>query len=131
MIPSALALPEQDGHTLGHVNSQESVEVPYDGRDDSKCDSFGDSVLREMFSSKFGDLQVELDDEGSIQTLLTTISHIMQAGYRTNRKTAKRAYPKDSEDDEEYNLEEMPIPIVSDLEQYQLSCSERVHCLEK
>lgn len=90
MIPSALALPKQDGHTLGHVNSQESIEVSYDGRDDSKCDSFSDSVLREMFSSKFGDLQVELDDEGPIQTLLTAISYIVQGGYGISKKTAKK-----------------------------------------
>lgn len=35
-----------------------------------------------------------------------------------------------SEDDEEQNLEEMPVSVVCDLEQYQLSAAIRVHSLD-
>jgi len=40
------------------------------------------------------------------------------------------AYTKYAKDDEKHNLEEMPITVVGNLEQYQLPCSEGVHCLE-
>ena len=38
-------------------------------------------------------------------------------------------YPEDTEDNEEHNLEKMPISAISDLEQHQLSGSEGVHSL--
>jgi hypothetical protein len=38
-------------------------------------------------------------------------------------------YPEDTEDNEEHDLEKMPISVISDLEQYQLSGSEGVHGL--
>ena len=49
------------------------------------------------------------------------------------RQIARRmkgfTYAEDAKDDEEYNLEEMPITVVRDLEQYQFPCSEGIHCL--
>ena len=39
-------------------------------------------------------------------------------------------YTEDTDYYEEDDLEEMPVTIVGDLEQYQLPRSERVHCLK-
>ena len=39
-------------------------------------------------------------------------------------------YSEDSKDYKKYNLEEMPITIVGDLEQYQFPGSEGVHDLQ-
>ena len=39
------------------------------------------------------------------------------------------AYSKDTYDEEEENLEEMPVSVVRDLEKYEFSCSEGIHCL--
>jgi hypothetical protein len=38
-------------------------------------------------------------------------------------------YTEDAKDYKEYNLEEMPITVVGDLEQYQLPRSEGIHYL--
>ena len=38
-------------------------------------------------------------------------------------------YPEDAENNEEHNLKKMPISVISDLEQDQLSGSERIHSL--
>jgi len=40
-------------------------------------------------------------------------------------------YPKYSYDDEKYDLEEVPIAVIGNLEKYQLARSERVHSLEQ
>ena len=40
-----------------------------------------------------------------------------------------RTYPEDPKDNKEYYLEEVPISIVSDLEQHQLARSEGIHPL--
>lgn len=38
-------------------------------------------------------------------------------------------YPKDAKYDEEYDLEEMPIPVVRNLEQYKLPTAVWIHSL--
>ena len=40
-------------------------------------------------------------------------------------------YPKDTKDNKEHNLKKVPISVVSDLEENQLSRPERVHSLIK
>lgn len=39
------------------------------------------------------------------------------------------AYPKNADDDEEYDLKEVPITVVRDLEEYEFACPERIHSL--
>ena len=41
-----------------------------------------------------------------------------------------KTHAKDSQDYEKDNLEEVPVTVVSDLEQYQFPSSEGVHYLE-
>lgn len=38
-------------------------------------------------------------------------------------------HPKDSKDDEEDNFEEVPISVISYLEQYEFASTEGIHCL--
>ena len=40
-------------------------------------------------------------------------------------------YTEDSDDDEKYDLEEVPIAVIGNLEKYQLARSEWIHCLER
>lgn len=40
-----------------------------------------------------------------------------------------QTYTKDAKDNVEYDLEEMPITIIGDLEQDKFSCAEGVHSL--
>lgn len=44
--------------------------------------------------------------------------------------SVRGAYPKNTNDDEEDDFEEMPIPIVGNLEQYKLARSEWIHGLQ-
>ena len=62
MVSAAFAFSKQEGHHLGHVDPQESVQVTNDGRDDSERDGLGDSVRGKVFATERRDLKVELDD---------------------------------------------------------------------
>ena len=46
------------------------------------------------------------------------------------RRLTDFTHTEDTKDYEKYNLKEMPITVVGDLEQYQFPRSEGVHCLE-
>ena len=56
---------------------------------------------------------------------------IDQLRNRGGRKSNRRGwlYPEDAENNEEHNLKKMPISVISDLEQDQLSGSEWIHSL--
>ena len=45
------------------------------------------------------------------------------------RASDARKYPENAQNDEEHDLKEMPISIIGDLEQHQLSSPERIHSL--
>lgn len=51
----------------------------------------------------------------------------MRSGTRNNRSGT---YTEDPEDDEKDDLEEMPIPVIGDLEQYQFPSPEGIHGLK-
>lgn len=53
----------------------------------------------------------------------------MIAGRSTVGRLTGFTYTEDTNDYEKDDLEEMPVTVVSDLEQYQLPRSEGVHCL--
>lgn len=69
VVASSLALLEQDLQRLRHVDPQEPVQVPNDGGDGRESDGLCDAVLSEVLAAEGGDLQVELDDEGAVETL--------------------------------------------------------------
>lgn len=70
VVAAALALLEQDRHALGHVDPEEVVEVRHERGRAREDDSLGDAVARQVFAPERGDLQVVLDDERAVQSLL-------------------------------------------------------------
>jgi len=69
VIPALVTLSEQYRHALRHINSQKSVEVSNHGCEDSQDYGFGQSMVRKVPTTKSGNLQVELYDDSSVQTL--------------------------------------------------------------
>ena len=43
------------------------------------------------------------------------------------RRTGKETHPENAKDNEEHNLEEVPISVIGDLEQYEFPAAVRVH----
>lgn len=105
VVAAALALSKKDIEALGHVNSEELVEVPNQRRQRGEYHSLLDPDRRKVPSSKSRDLEVVLCHEGAVQA------------------------SKYSDHDEKADLEEVPVAVVRDLEEYQLSRAEWVHCL--
>ena len=66
LIPSALALPEQDLHTFRHVDPEESVEIAHDRSERCKTDRFEYAVVFKVFSPEGCDLEVELYHKDSV-----------------------------------------------------------------
>ena len=69
VIPTLVTLSEQYRHTLRHINSQKSVEVSNHSCEDSQDYGFGQSMVRKVPTTESGNLQVELYDDSSVQTL--------------------------------------------------------------
>ena len=68
-ITCAITLAEENLHAFSHVDPQEVIE-PADHRGDSgKRDCFCNCVLPEVALAEGGDFEIELDDEGTIQSL--------------------------------------------------------------
>lgn len=100
---STLTFPEQNLHALRHVNAEEHVEITNHRRDSSQECSFCNGVLREIALPECLGAEVPFDNKLAVNTA------------------------KNANDDKENDLEEMPIPIVRDLEHDELSSSEGIH----
>ena len=72
MIATTLTFSEQDFHTFRYVDSEKSVKITDERRQSSQDDRLGHTVLCEIFATKCGDLKVELDHKGTIQSLQFT-----------------------------------------------------------
>ena len=53
------------------------------------------------------------------------------SGSANENQLRGRAHPEDAKDDEEDDLEEMPVSIVSDLEKHEFTGSKWIHGLRK
>ena len=69
VVARAIAFAEEDGHALGHVDAHEMVEPADHGGDRRKRDRLGDGVVLEVALTECSDLEVELDHEGTVETL--------------------------------------------------------------
>ena len=69
VIPALVTLPEQYRHAFRHIDPQKSVEVSNHACENGKGYSLGQSMVREMPTAECGNLQVELYDDSSVQTL--------------------------------------------------------------
>ena len=65
-VTSVLALAEENGHALCHVDPQKPIEVSDHCGDRSQRDCFGNSMLPKVFPAERGDLHVELYHKGTI-----------------------------------------------------------------
>lgn len=74
-----------------------------------------------MLATESLNLHVVLDDECAVETLLETLAEHARLGGETHAKHA--------DEDEEADLEEVPVAIKVDLEEYELPSSKRVHGL--
>ena len=68
-IAGTIALPEEDFHALCHVNTEEVVEPSNHRGDSSQYDGLRDGVFSKVTLPERCDLEVELDDKRTIQTL--------------------------------------------------------------
>jgi hypothetical protein len=66
VVSSALTLPKQNFHALGHVDPEKPVEIPDKRGDGRQGDRLGHTVIREMLSSERRHLKIKLDDEGAV-----------------------------------------------------------------
>lgn len=66
VIPAAVTLSEQYRHAFRHIDPQKPVEVSNHRRDDSQSYSLGHSVICEMSTTESRNLEIELDDDGSV-----------------------------------------------------------------
>lgn len=101
----SFTLLEQNLHAFGHVYSQEHVRVADDGGGKCKEGCLYDWILPQKFLPKCLYSQIPLDHKRTIQA------------------------SKYADENVEYNFEEVPCPVIFDLEHDQLSRSEWVHSL--
>lgn len=71
VVTAALTLLEENRHAFGHVNAEKLVEVGNERSRRREDDGLSDAVAREMLAPERCDLEVVLDDKGSIETLQT------------------------------------------------------------
>jgi hypothetical protein len=75
-----------------------------------------------MPTTKFIDLHGQLDYESPIKTLMWLLSPCVEDIWENTNSEY-------TQDNEEYDLKEVPISVVCDLEEYELAGTEGVHCL--
>ena len=68
-IAGTITLPKEDFHALCHVNTEEVVEPSNHRGDSGEYDGLRDSMFSEVTLPERCDLEVELDDKRTIQTL--------------------------------------------------------------
>jgi len=103
IIVAVLALYEQYFHALRHINPQEHVWKADKGGEGRKQCCLKNGIFCQVLLPETLCTQIPLDHELTIKTA------------------------KDSKYDVKYDLEEMPIPIVSDLEHDKLASAEWIH----
>ena len=69
IISTTFAFTKEDRHHLGHVNSQEAVEVPNHCSQGGKTDSLHDWVVRKVLSTERHPLEIEFDHKGAVESL--------------------------------------------------------------
>lgn len=109
IVACAIAFAEKDFHALRHVYTHESIEPSNHGGNGGKRDRFRDSVVAQVPFAERSDLEVESHNECAVETLVCNVSSVIQERRRTT-------YSEDTEDDEEHDLEKVPISVVRHLE---------------
>ena len=109
VVSSTFAFAEEDRHAFGHVNSEEAIPVANEACERRKSHSLQDRMICKVLPAERSPLHVELHHEGSIHPLICRIS-------AESKGSHEYSYPEDTKDDEENNLEEMPVAVICDLE---------------
>ncbi len=103
VVAAALALAEEDLERLGHIDAQELIGVPNEGREHRQHHHLAHAVLGKVVASKRLHLQIVLDDKRAIQPA------------------------KDADDHVEDDLKVVPVAVVRNLEEHELARTEGVH----
>ena len=69
IISTTFAFTKEDRHHLGHVDSQEAVEVSYYRSQGGKTDSLHDWMIRKVLSTERHPLKIEFDHKGAVESL--------------------------------------------------------------
>jgi len=78
-------------------------------------------MVCKIFASEGSDLEIKLDYKGPIKTL--------RRKNERGQASDDQSYSKYAQNDKEDDFKKMPVTVVSDLEQYQFSSTERIHGL--
>ena len=120
-VSATFTLSEEDIKAFGHIHAKELVPISNYGSECCEEDSLRDTMINKELAPERGDLKVEFDHQGAVETL-----HFCQV---IQDKKEQETNPKDTYDDEEDDLEEMPVPVIRDLEEHKFSALEKVHSL--
>ena len=74
IVACAVAFAEEYLHALRHVDPHEVVEPADHGRDRRERDGLGDGVVLQVPLAEGSHLEVELHNEGTVETLLDPLS---------------------------------------------------------
>lgn len=95
VVSSSLALLEEYGHALRHVDPKIPVEIRDDRCHSGQRDSLEDAVVGQMLATEGGDLKVVLDDEGTVETLKKAEAGVSSATHaRVRRRQVMGRTPK-------------------------------------
>ena len=121
IVSATFTLSEEDKKALGHIHAKELVPISNYGSECCEKDSLRDTMISKELAPERGNLKVEFDHQSPVETLYFCQMIQEKKGQGTN--------PKDTYDDEEDDLEEMPVSVIRDLEEHKFPGSERVHSL--
>ena len=92
VISSSLTLPKQDLETFVHVDPQKLVDESDTGGENGENDRFGDPRAREVLSTERLNLEIVLDHERAVQSLLIAVMSTSHSN--RDRKLERRRTPK-------------------------------------
>jgi len=121
IVSTTLTFSEEDKKAFGHIHAKELVPISYYGSECCEENSLRDTMISKELAPERSDLKVEFDHQSAVKTLY--FCQVIQ------NKKEQGTDPKGTDDDEEDDLEEMPVPVIRNLEEHKFPGSEGVHSL--